>query len=133
MEYRLVHNCIKVRDLARSLDFYARALHLHEKRRVQCGPVTLVYLGDEAGSEHELELNYKPGNSCTAGTVTAHIAFAADDFAAAKEKHRSMGCIQMEIPEAGIYFISDPDKHLIEILPADHPAARKKSFGGVRK
>ena len=48
-----------------------------------------------------------------------------DDFAAAKEKHRSMGCIQMEIPEAGIYFISDPDKHLIEILPADHPAARK--------
>ena len=47
MVYKMLHNCIKVRDLQRSLKFYAKALHLYEKRRVQCGRVTLVYLGDD--------------------------------------------------------------------------------------
>ncbi len=125
MSYKFLHSCVVVSDVEKSIGFYEEALGLSVKRRIDSPELTLVYLGDSLESEHELELNYKPGNSCTVGTGTAHIAFAADDFAAAKEKHRSMGCIQMEIPEAGIYFISDPDKHLIEILPADHPAARK--------
>ena len=134
MEYRLVHNCIKVRDLARSLDFYARALYLHEKRRVQCGPVTLVYLGDEAGSEHELELNYRPGadggHESGAGSAAAfgdtgnagstHFAFVADDYASALAEHRAMGCVLLENEANNIYFIKDPDGYIIEIMPKGH-------------
>lgn len=40
-----------------------------------------------------------------------------DDFEAAHEKHKAMGCICFENEEMGIYFISDPDGYWIEILP----------------
>ena len=123
MEYRLVHNCIKVRELARSLHFYARALHLHEKRRVQCGQVTLVYLGDEAGSEHELELNYRPehgDSSYELGENSTHFAFVADDYASALAEHRAMGCVLLENEANNIYFIKDPDGYIIEIMPKGH-------------
>ena len=125
MSFRFLHSCVVVSDVEKSIAFYKEALGLSVKRRIDRPELTLVYLGDDSGSEHELELNYKPGNSSIAGSMATHIAFTADDFAAAKAKHEAMGCIQLEIPEAGIYFISDPDKHMVEILPENHPAARK--------
>ncbi|MGM9539490.1 VOC family protein [Anaerovibrio sp.] len=123
MAYRMLHNCIKVRDLQRSLEFYAKALHLHEKRRVQCGQVTLVYLGDEAGSAHELELNYRPEHRDTAydlGENPVHFAFVADDYEASLAEHRRLGCIAMESAANHIYFVQDPDGYMIEIIPGGH-------------
>ena len=60
MEYRLAHNCLKVRNLHKSLQFYTEILHMQEKGRVHIGDTILVYLGDEKASAHELELNYHP-------------------------------------------------------------------------
>ena len=52
------------------------------------------------------------------GECEFHLAFRADDFAAAHEKHKSMGCICFENDEMGIYFIEDPDGYWLEIIPA---------------
>ena len=122
MAYRMVHNCIKVSNLTKSLDFYTGILHMQEKGRVHIGETVLVYLGDEAGSGHELELNYHPEYDCAydLGENPVHLAFAVNDYEAALCLHRAAGCIRLEIPQHGIHFLADPDGYLIEILPQQH-------------
>lgn len=41
------------------------------------------------------------------GDEEFHLAFRPDDFEAAHKKHREMGCICLENPQMGIYFIQD--------------------------
>lgn len=122
MEYRLAHNCLKVRNLHNSLQFYTEILHMQEKGRVHIGDTVLVYLGDEKASAHELELNYHPDHVAAyqLGENPVHIAFAVDDYQAALEAHRQAGCIKLEVPQHGIHFLADPDGYLIEILPQKH-------------
>jgi len=52
MKFKFLHNNINVRDLARSLAFYEKALGLKEVSRVEMPDFTLVYLGD-GGSTHK--------------------------------------------------------------------------------
>ena len=70
-------------------------------------------------SNHLLELTWlrdwdRPYNL---GDNEFHLAFTADDFDAAHQKHADMGCICYENPKMGIYFINDPDNYWIEIVP----------------
>lgn len=122
MAYRLAHNCLKVRSLEASLRFYTEILHMQEKGRVHIGETVLVYLGDESGSAHELELNYHPehAESYRLGENPVHLAFVVDDYEEALAMHRKAGCIELEIPQHGIHFLHDPDGYLIEILPQKH-------------
>ncbi|QNM05238.1 VOC family protein [Qiania dongpingensis] len=120
MKFRFVHNNINVYDLERSMDFYKKALGLTETRRIEKedGSFIIVYLGDGQTS-HLLELTWlrdmdRPYNL---GDNEIHLAFQADDFEAAHEKHREMGCICFENPSMGIYFIEDPDGYWLEIIP----------------
>ncbi|MCD2491655.1 VOC family protein [Lacrimispora sp. NSJ-141] len=120
MKFRFVHNNINVYDLKRSMDFYKEALGLTETRRIEKedGSFIIVYLGDGQTS-HLLELTWlrdmdRPYNL---GDNEIHLAFQADDFEAAHEKHREMGCICFENPSMGIYFIEDPDGYWLEIIP----------------
>ena len=117
--FRFAHNNFNVLDLERSLKFYREALGLVEVRRFEGGDFTLVYLGDSKQSDYLLELTWnrdrrKPYDL---GENEFHLAFVADDYEAAHEKHRAMGCICYENPEMGIYFINDPDGYWLEILP----------------
>ncbi|AET70951.1 lactoylglutathione lyase-like lyase [Desulfosporosinus orientis DSM 765] len=122
MEFRFDHNNINVYDLNKSLTFYKKALGLGEvKRHEQAnGEFILVYLGD-GSSRHLLELTWlkertEPYNL---GDNEFHLALRVDDFQAAYEHHKEMGCICYENKEMGIYFINDPDNYWIEILPAE--------------
>ena len=51
------------------------------------------------------------------GDCKFHLAFRVDDYEAAQEKHKEMGCICFENPSMGIYFIQDPDGYWLEIVP----------------
>ena len=51
------------------------------------------------------------------GEEEFHLAFRADDFAAAHALHSEMGCICFENAAMGIYFIQDPDGYWLEIVP----------------
>lgn len=120
MEFRFVHNNINVFDLKKSLEFYEKALNLKEVRRHEPEDKSFIlsYLGD-GESKHQLELTWlrdwdRPYNL---GDNEFHIAFSVDDFEAAYNHHKEMGCIVFENKKMGIYFIADPDNYWIEILP----------------
>ncbi len=120
MQFTFCHNNINVRDLKKSMTFYAEALGLREVRRItpDDGRFIIVYLGDGTTS-HTLELTWlrdrtEPYNL---GDNEFHLALRTDDFAAAQAQHRAMGCICYENEQMGIYFIEDPDGYWVEVLP----------------
>lgn len=120
MKFTFAHNNINVRNLDESLAFYKEALGLTEARRKEAedGSFILVYLSD-GETPHLLELTWlrdwdRPYNL---GDNEFHLAFVVEDYEAAHEKHKEMGCICYENPAMGIYFISDPDGYWLEVLP----------------
>ena len=118
MQFTFVHNNINVLNLDKSLDFYQQALGLVEKRRWDNPDFTLVYLGD-GYTTHQLELTWLKERTepYDLGDNEIHLAFTVDDYAAAHDRHRKMGCICFENEAMGLYFIEDPDGYWIEIMP----------------
>ncbi|CUN76204.1 VOC family protein [Mitsuokella jalaludinii] len=119
MKFQFAHNNFNVLDLERSLKFYEEALGFKSARKLEGPGFTLAYLSDGGQTQHELELTWIHGRKepYNLGENEFHLAVRTDDFEAAHEKHKAMGCICFENEEMGIYFISDPDGYWIEILP----------------
>ena len=120
MNFKMIHENYNVSDLQRSLAFYEEALGLTEVRRKAAadGSYIIVYVAN-AESSFELELTWlrdHPG-AYDLGECEFHLAFHADDYEAAHQKHAAMGCICFENPAMGIYFIEDPDGYWLEIVP----------------
>ncbi len=119
-KFRFEHNNINVRDLEKSLKFYAEALELKESRRIvpNDGSFIIVYLSD-GQSDHLLELTWLRDwdRAYNLGDNEFHLAFRVEDFDAAHAHHQQMGCICYENPGMGIYFINDPDGYWLEIMP----------------
>ena len=115
------HFNFNVLDLEKSITFYKEALGLTpvREKNAEDGSFKLVYLGD-GHSDFTLELTWLKDRSepYNLGENEFHLAFHVDDYAAAHEKHKEMGCICFENPAMGIYFISDPDGYWLEIVPA---------------
>ncbi len=116
----MVHENYNVYDLKRSIKFYEDALNMHETRRIEAedGSFIIVYMSTEMDN-FELELTWmrdmeRPYNL---GDCEFHLAFEAEDFDAAHEKHKAMGCICFENEAMGIYFIQDPDGYWLEVVP----------------
>lgn len=128
MHYSMAHTCIKVQDMESSINFYQKALHLREKRRIELEHITLVYLGDEEGSDYELELNCPRDvqNEQSFGSSVGHFAFCVDDYAASLDLHQRMLCVKLVSEANGMYFIEDPDGYTIEILPRGHFSRTKR-------
>src|SRR5665648_526924 len=112
MKFKIVHNCINVFNLEKSMAFYEEALGLKEVRRIapEDGSFILVFMANDE-SEHQIELTWM-------GDKEMHIGFRTDDYSAAYEKHKDMNCICYENKGMGIYFIADPDGYWLEIIPA---------------
>ena len=104
MKFTFYHSNRNVLDLDKSLAFYKEALGLVEVKRKEAddGSFILVFLGDGM-SEFQLELTWlrdwkQPYNL---GDNEIHLAFSVDDFEAAYEHHKQMGCICYENPGMG--------------------------------
>lgn len=114
------HFNFNVFDLERSLKFYAEALGLAPVREKNAadGSYRLVFLGD-GHSDFLLELTWLRDRTepYDLGEQEYHLAFVAEDFDAAHELHRQLGCICFENPTMGVYFLEDPDGYWIEIIP----------------
>ena len=120
MQFRFDHNNINVLNLEKSLNFYREALGFTEQDR-KCaadGSFVLVFLGDGQTS-HKVELTWLRDRAepYSLGDNEFHLAVRVDDYEAARQKHREMGCICFENEAMGIYFIHDPDDYWIEVLP----------------
>lgn len=119
MNFKMIHENYNVADLEVSEKFYEKALGLTEKRRINDEGFVIAYLGNEQ-SDFELELTCleEHPQKYDLGECEFHLAFRVDDFDAAHQLHKEMGCICFENPEMGIYFIADPDGYWLEIVPA---------------
>lgn len=119
---RFDHFNINVTDLAKSLEFYGKALGLKETGRKEAadGSFVLAYLGDgQTGFRLELTWSARPHRGLRTGENESHLCMrVAGDYDAVREYHRALGCICYENHEMGLYFINDPDDYWIEILPA---------------
>ena len=124
MAIKMLHTCLRVMDLQKSLEFYRDALGLVETRRKEFPEhkFDLVYLSDVIGGyEVELTYNYDPEKPYVIGDGFSHIAIGADDLEGLREKHIEMG---YEVtPLKGLpgeppkyYFVTDPDGYKVEVL-----------------
>lgn len=123
---KMLHTCIRVMNLERSLAFYKDALGLIETRRKDFPEhaFTLVYLSDqENGYELELTYNYDPEKPYELGNGFSHIAVEAADLEASHKKHTEMGYevtplkgLPGEAPH--YYFVTDPDGYKVEVIRA---------------
>ena len=121
MQFKFAHNNFNVMDLDKSINFYNDALGLKETKRsvAEDGSYIIVFLGDGV-TPHLLELTWLRDwgkDKYDLGDNEFHLAFRVDDFEAAHEKHKEMGCICFENEKMGIYFINDPDNYWLEIIP----------------
>lgn len=118
MKFKMVHENYNVADLDKAMRFYEEALGLKELRRKTSDEHIIVYMGNDE-SDFELELTWLKDHpqKYDIGEEEFHLAFRTDDFEAAHKKHEEMGCICMENPRMGIYFIMDPDGYWLEIVP----------------
>lgn len=117
MKFTFNHFNFNVLDLDRSLKFYDEALGLKEVSRNEQKDFTLAYLGDgKTGFRLELTWLKDRTEPYNLGDEEFHLALTADDYEAAHALHEKMGCIALENPDMGIYFITDPDGYWIEIV-----------------
>lgn len=124
MNYKMLHTCIRVMDLEKSLKFYKDALGLVEQKRKDFPEhkFTLVYLSDESGNyELELTYNYNPEKPYELGNGFSHIAVAVDDLEGSRERHKEMGykvTKLMGLPDSPpkFYFVTDPDGYEVEVI-----------------
>ena len=118
---KFYHFNFNVVDLDRSLEFYHKALNLSPVRTKEAGDGSfkLVFLGDETGSDFQLELTWMRDHpqKYDLGECEFHLAFRVDDYSAAYEKHSKMGCVCYGNEAMGVYFINDPDGYWLEICP----------------
>lgn len=118
---RFDHFNINVTNLERSIEFYQKALGLHEAHRKEAedGSFILVYLQDDF-CHFQLELTYlkdKEG-AYELGDNESHLCFRVENnYEECFNYHQSMGCVCYINEKMGLYFIHDPDDYWIEILP----------------
>ncbi len=126
MEYKMLHTCIRVMDLEKSLKFYQEALGLRETRRKDFPEheFTLVFLADKLGHyEIELTYNYKQNELYKIGNGFSHIAVSVEDLEVSHKRHQDMGYKVTELKglpgeKPRYYFVTDPDGYDVEVIRA---------------
>lgn len=124
MSVKMLHTCIRVKNLEESLKFYSEALGLIETRRKEYPEhkFSLVYLSNEMGGyEVELTYNYDVEKPYDLGNGFSHIAIGVEDLEGMREKHIALG--YKVTPLKGLpgstphyYFVTDPDGYQIEVI-----------------
>lgn len=124
MSVKMLHTCIRVKDLEASLKFYRDALGLVETRRKDFPEYkfTLVYLSNEIGGyEIELTYNYDVEKPYEIGNGFSHTAIGVENLEEEREKHKSLGYevtdlkgLPGELPR--YYFVTDPDGYKVEVI-----------------
>ena len=113
------HVNFNVLDLDKSIEFYSTALNLQTARRIELQDAVLVFMTD-GKTGFSLELTYIKSRTTPydLGEGEFHLCMTAEDYDAAYELHKKLGCIVFENKDMGLYFIADPDGYWIEIVRA---------------
>ena len=93
MASKMLHTCLRVENLEKSIAFYQDAFGFKELRRRDFPDhaFTIVYLGLE-GDDYELELTYNYDHGpYVVGDGFAHIALSTPDLEALHQEHSAKG------------------------------------------
>ena len=123
---KIIHSMIRVLDLDRSLQFYAKCFDLKPSHRLDFPSFSLVYLRN-AHSDTEIELTWNRDRTepYSHGDGYGHVAFCVPDVAAERARLLALGHAPLEVKEfkaddgaliARYFFIQDPDGYKIEVL-----------------
>ena len=120
-----IHMMVRVKDEARSVDFYRKAFGLEIAERVDFLDFTLIYMrGPDDDFEIELTVNKGRAEPYSLGDGYGHMAFVVDDLEAERTRLVAQGLAPKDIkqmthegkPFGRFFFIEDPDGYKIEVL-----------------
>lgn len=119
---KILHTCLNVLNLDRSIEFYTKqlGLELASRREVKQNNAEIAFLKDETGNA--VELTHWRDKVIKEGDNFDHIAFGVSDIQSAIDKLRSNGVtIAMEPyslqgSTSKIGFIKDPDGNWLELI-----------------
>ena len=120
---RILHTCLNVSDLDRSIRFYTENLGLKfvSRREIRQNNAEIAFLKDEGGGAIELT-HWRDKKTLTEGDNFDHIAFGVDEVEATIKQLREKGVtIAMEPyslqgSSSKIAFIKDPDGNWLELI-----------------
>ncbi len=124
MKYKMLHTCLRVMDLEKSLTFYKDALGFVEVKRKDFKEhqFTLVFLTDESHTyELELTYNYNPEKPYEIGSGFSHTAVSVEDLEGSRERHIQLGYEVTDLKglpgeKPRYYFVTDPDGYKVEVI-----------------
>lgn len=133
---RMIHTCLRVLELERSVQFYQNAFGLKEVARFEFETFTLLYLRDPK-SDFELELTTNHGRvePYDLGDGYGHLALSSSDLDADYLRVKKAGGKPTEIKSlehdgallGKFFFASDPDGYKIEVLAREGRFAEETS------
>ncbi len=120
---RILHTCLNVSDMDRSIQFYSEHVGLRfvRRREVKQSNAEIAFLEDGSGGAIELT-HWRDKKSLAEGDNFDHIAFEVPDVKEAVDGLRAKGVtIAMEPFSLGgsssrIAFIRDPDGNWLELI-----------------
>jgi lactoylglutathione lyase len=120
---KLVHTCVRVRDIDASLRFY-EALGFERRGKLDFGSAYNIYMGVPGdGDTLELTVNSDQAEPYDLGNGYGHIALTVDDLDGLLSKLAEQGYEPEKAPyapggrdEYRICFIADPDGYRIELI-----------------
>ena len=126
MSSKMLHTCLRVENLEKSIAFYQDAFGFEEKRRKDFPDYkfTIVYLA-LPGDDYELELTYNYDHGpYIVGDGFSHLALSSDDLEGDNAKHKALGYPTTDIKglpgsPGRYYFVTDPDGYRVEVIRAD--------------
>ncbi len=122
---KAVHSMIRVRDEARSIEFYRTAFGLDVADRYDFEGFTLVYLSNAASPfEVELTVNKDRDKPYELGDGYGHLAVVVDDVDAEHARVTAAGLPATPLRDfqhegrtlARFFFMTDPDGYKIEVI-----------------
>ena len=133
---KYLHTMVRVKDLAKSLNFYCDKLGLIEisRREFEQNRFTLVFLAAEENTESQVELTYNWDlEDYDEGRNFGHLAYAVDDIYATCQKLKDAGVTINRPPRDGyMAFVRSPDNISIELLQKGEPKTAMEPWSNMK-
>lgn len=126
MLLQILHTCLNVSDLDRSIKFYTEQIGLTfvSRREIKENNAEIAFLKDKRGAAIELT-HWRDKKTLIEGDNFDHIAFAVNDVKETVEKLRRNGVtiamepFSLQGSTSKIAFIKDPDGNWLELIQSE--------------
>ena len=120
---KILHTCLNVTDMDRSIEFYSKQMGLKfvNRREIKQNNAEIAFLTDEAGGAIELT-HWRDKKSLAEGDNFDHIAFEVQDVEGTVDKLRAQGVTIAMEPYSiqgssnKLAFVKDLDGNWLELI-----------------